>query len=108
MHGIIMLAAKVLHMFPVGRLWTATLTLARMQDLVVSKCGGEKVWQQIAAQAKCPADYVSNQPYDDAVLYDLVKAGCAVLKMKPDELIEQVGYWFIVYAHQKTVQLLIY
>ncbi|ELR15845.1 heme NO binding domain containing protein [Acanthamoeba castellanii str. Neff] len=80
MHGIIMLTVK---------------------DLVVTKFG-EKAWVQMCGQAKCATDFVSNQPYDDAIVYDLVKAGSALLKAKPEDLLEQVGYWFIVYLHKKT------
>ena len=75
------------------------------QDLVVTKFG-EKAWVQMCGQAKCATDFVSNQPYDDAIVYDLVKAGSALLKAKPEDLLEQVGYWFIVYLHKKTVRFL--
>jgi hypothetical protein len=71
--------------------------------MVVTKFG-EKMWLQICGQAKCASDFVSNQPYDDAVVYDLVKAGSLLLRVKTEELFEQVGYWFIVYIHTKTVR----
>jgi len=82
----------------------SVLTPPPQQDLILSKWG-EKVWQQVVAQAKCPSDFVSNQPYDDALLYDMLTSASSILKIKFDELLEQAGYYFIVHTHNKEVRI---
>ena len=45
----------------------------------------------------CPGDYDLTTEYDDKVLYDLLQAASKVLKSETNEILESVGYWFVVY-----------
>eukprot|EP01087_Luapelamoeba_hula_P000623 TRINITY_DN10471_c0_g1_i1.p1 TRINITY_DN10471_c0_g1~~TRINITY_DN10471_c0_g1_i1.p1 ORF type:complete len:925 (-),score=149.16 TRINITY_DN10471_c0_g1_i1:62-2758(-) len=67
-----------------------------VKDLVVTKYS-QKEWERICDEAKCPYDFVTNERYDDAVVLNLVGAAVKLLNVPQVELIEAIGYWFIIY-----------
>lgn len=72
-----------------------------MEEMVV-KHHGEKVWDRIKREAKLEVEvFISTDPYDDRITYDLVAAAARVLEVEVDELLVDFGeHWILVTALQ--------
>ena len=58
---------------------------------------GETTWQQVKAKAGLPHDsFLSNEPYDDAVTYQMAGATAEVLQVPVAEVLHALGeYWIL-------------
>ncbi len=69
-----------------------------VKDLVLKQFG-EKKWKKICTGAGVRSDsFVQNQPYDDKILYDLLRVASELLSLSVSVLLETAGSWFISYV----------
>jgi len=67
-------------------------------DLVTTKFGAE-AWAKIKQKADVDVDvFVSMDGYDDAITYRLVGAASEVLGLKPEQVLEAFGEWWVLYT----------
>ncbi len=72
-----------------------------MEEMVV-KHHGEKAWSRIKREAKLEVEsFISTDPYDDQITYDLVGAASRVLGVAVDDLLVGFGeHWILVTASE--------
>ena len=67
-----------------------------MEELVVSKFG-EDTWNKVVKRSGVSVDYfISNEPYDDAVTYQLAGAISEELQVSLNEVLFLFGEWWIL------------
>lgn len=70
-----------------------------IKALIVKKYGNE-TWEKVRAQAQIEsADFMSMEQYDDSISVDLVVALSTVLSKSPAKVLEEVGEFWIEFAH---------
>jgi hypothetical protein len=67
-----------------------------IEDLVVHNFGLEK-WEQIKDESGIEIDYfLSNEPYDDAITYQLAGAASKVLSIPVSDILIDLGEWWVI------------
>ncbi len=78
-----------------------------IRGLVESRFG-EQHWQQIRVKAGLENDvFLSMEPYDDAITYNLVGAASEILELAPEEVLHAFGkYWVLEVAKKNYAELM--
>jgi hypothetical protein len=78
-----------------------------IQGLVTEQFGKAK-WEQIKLRSGLDLDYfISNEPYDDDITYELVGAASEVLGITAEEVLRAFGeYWILKTGHEKYGDLM--
>jgi predicted hydrocarbon binding protein len=59
---------------------------------------GDNLWEQMQQQSGVESDqFISMQRYPDDTTYHLVQAGAQVLNVSQEQLIEEIGYFWVFY-----------
>lgn len=67
-----------------------------IQDLITTNFGEEK-WMKIKEKSKIDIDYfISTEPYDDSVTYQLAIAAAEELNISVDEVLYSFGEWWVL------------
>lgn len=67
-----------------------------IEDLILTNYGAEK-WENIKARAGVDIDYfISNEPYDDAITYQLATAAAEELGVTVGEVLLSFGEWWVL------------
>lgn len=67
-----------------------------IEDLVTEKYGTEE-WEAVKEKSKVEVDFfISNETYDDAITFDLVRATAQVLGMSMDQVLFALGEWWVL------------
>ncbi|MCH7402274.1 heme NO-binding domain-containing protein [Belliella kenyensis] len=67
-----------------------------IQDLITTNYGEDK-WMKIKEKSKIDIDYfISTEPYDDSVTYQLAIAAAQELNISVDEVLYSFGEWWVL------------
>lgn len=67
-----------------------------IQDLITTNYGSER-WELIKEKSGINIEYfISTEPYDDSVTYQLARAASAELGLSVDEILQVFGEWWIL------------
>ncbi len=67
-----------------------------IEDLVITNFG-ENNWQRIREQSGVDVEFfISNEPYDDAITYQLAQGVAEVMKMPLGKVLEAFGEWWVL------------
>jgi hypothetical protein len=78
-----------------------------IQGLITDKYGADK-WLEIKQRCSLSVDYfISNEPYDDDITYDIIGIASEYLHIHSDIILEEFGvYWVTVTGMQKYGDLM--
>lgn len=66
------------------------------RDMIVEKYG-EEAWMALAEQTNLPYTFEEDVVLNDDLLYQLLKHAAEAVKSTVEAVLEQIGYWFIIY-----------